>query len=88
MAVAQPLDHPWNDNGVVMHKSTFEYLKPTIAQMDNMEKARQASAQYALALENLLPDGPDKTFTLRNHRTTAMWANIAITRNADGSPRE
>ena len=38
--------------------------------------------------ETFLPDGPDKTFALRNHRTTAMWANIAVTREADGSPRE
>lgn len=70
-----------------MHSSTFEYLKPTETQLGLMEQARQASAQYARELERLLPDGPDKTFVLRSHRSNAMWANIAITRLPDGSPR-
>jgi len=34
-----------------------------------------------------LPDGPDKTFIIRAHRANAMWSNVAITRQADGSPR-
>lgn len=70
-----------------MHESTFEYLKPTEAQMDVMEDVRIAAKKFAEALEALLPDGPDKTFALRNHRTTAMWANVAITRHPDGAPR-
>ena len=37
--------------------------------------------------EALIPDGPDKTYMLRKFREVAMWANIAITRNPDGSPR-
>jgi hypothetical protein len=71
-----------------MHLSTFEYLKPTVAQMDTMEQARQAAAQYARELERLLPDGADKTFIMRAHRANAMWVNAAITRHADGAPRE
>lgn len=39
-------------------------------------------------LEAELPDGPDKTFIIRQHRQTAMWANVSITRQADGAPRE
>jgi hypothetical protein len=35
----------------------------------------------------LLPDGPDKTFVIRAHRSNAMWANVAITRLPDGTPR-
>ena len=31
---------------------------------------------YGMALVELLPDGPDKTWVIRNHRTTAMWANV------------
>jgi hypothetical protein len=38
-------------------------------------------------LEVELPDGPDKAHTIRNHRTTAMWANVAVTRLPDGTPR-
>lgn len=70
-----------------MHSSTFEYLKPTDEQLNTMNAARLASKAYADALETLLPDGPDKTFILRNHRTVSMWVNVSITRNADGSPR-
>jgi hypothetical protein len=70
-----------------MHASTYEYLKPTIEQMETMNKAREAAKVYGEALEALLPDGPDKTFLIRNHRSNAMWANVAITRQPDGTPR-
>ena len=69
-----------------MHLSTFEYLAPTQEQKELMEYMRSAALTYAQALDHL-PDGPDKTWVLRNHRTNAMWANVAITRDADGSPR-
>ena len=70
-----------------MHTSTFEYLKPTIEQMDAMQRVREAAKAFSAILETELPDGPDKTWAIRNHRTTAMWANISITRQSDGSPR-
>lgn len=71
-----------------MHPSTFEYLKPTDAQISQMATVRAAAKVFADVLANYLPDGPDKTFVIRSHRQTAMWANVAITRQADGSPRE
>lgn len=52
-----------------------------------MAACRVAAKEYAETLELELPDGPDKTFILRKLRTVAMWANVAITRNSDGSPR-
>ena len=70
-----------------MHTSTNEYLKPTIEQMEAMNKAREAAKVYGEALEALLPDGPDKTYVIRAHRSNAMWANVAITRLPDGTPR-
>ena len=70
-----------------MHDSTFEYLKPTDAQIEAMARVRAAAKVYCDALEADLPDGPDKTFTIRNHRSNAMWANVAITRQPDGTPR-
>lgn len=70
-----------------MDPSTYEYLKPTEEQLEVMEQARRAAQTYAAQLEALLPDGADKTFILRSHRTNAMWANVAITRHTDGSPR-
>lgn len=52
-----------------------------------MAALRHAAADYAMILDQILPDGPDKTFVLRAHRSNAMWANVAITREADGTPR-
>jgi hypothetical protein len=68
--------------------TTFGYLKPTEDQLRAMQFAREAAATYADALQLYLPDGADKTYVLRKVREAAMWANVAITRNADGSPRE
>ena len=70
-----------------LHPSTFEYLKPTEEQTAIMATLRYEALRYAQVLDNLLPDGPDKAFVLRAHRANAMWANVAITRKADGTPR-
>jgi hypothetical protein len=72
---------------MALHPSTFEYLKPTEAQMSDMHGCRKAAKDYASYLENALPDGPDKTYILRKFRELAMWVNVAITRQPDGSPR-
>ena len=71
-----------------LHHTTFEYLRPTDAQIKDMALLRQASAQYAKAVDAMLPDGADKTYILRRIRETAMWINVAVTREADGTPRE
>lgn len=70
-----------------MHSSTFEYLKPTDAQIETMVKARSCVAICAKGLEELVPDGPDKTYLLRMLRDVGMWVNVAITRLPDGTPR-
>lgn len=70
-----------------MHSSTYEYLKPTELQVELMARARLAARIYGEALEALLPDGPDKTYVIRAHRSNAMWANVCITRQPDGTPR-
>ena len=70
-----------------MHSSTMQYLKPTEAQLKAMEELRQAATDYMQALDTKIPDGPDKTYLLRKLREVAMWVNIAITRQPDGSPR-
>ena len=71
----------------MLHPSTFEYLKPTDQQIADMNHIRLAAAEYCRMLENILPEGPDKTFIIRNHRSNAMWSNVAITRLPDGTPR-
>lgn len=70
-----------------LHPSTYEYLKPTDAQLEAMAQVRAAAKAYNDVLEAMLPEGPDKTFVIRNHRSNAMWANVAITRLPDGTPR-
>lgn len=52
-----------------------------------MTVIRLAAKAYCEVLEQCLPDGPDKTFIIRNHRSNAMWTNVAITRLPDGTPR-
>lgn len=71
-----------------MHSSTYEYLKPTDAQIESMARVRAAAKAYNDVLDKELPDGPDKTFVIRAHRSNAMWVNVAITRLTDGTPRE
>jgi len=57
-----------------VHSSTYDYLKPTDEQLERMNRLREAAKMYGIALEDLLPEGPDKTFIIRSHRTTAMCA--------------
>ena len=70
-----------------MHHSTFEYLKPTDEQIAQMARVREAAKVYCDVLDKELPDGPDKTFVIRAHRSNAMWVNVSITRQPDGTPR-
>jgi hypothetical protein len=72
---------------MTLHESTFGYLNPTDDQKQVMTEARTAAGDYAEAIENLMPEGPDKTYALRKLREVAMWVNIGITRNPDGSQR-
>ena len=71
----------------MLHPTTFEYLPPTPGQMTAMATLRAHTAVYAGHLEAILPDGPDKTYILRKLRELAMWNNVALTREADGTPR-
>ena len=70
-----------------LHPSTFEYLKPTEDQIERMSRLREAAKVYAEVLDRELPDGPDKTFVMRAHRSNAMWVNVSVTRLPDGTPR-
>lgn len=71
-----------------LHESTFGYLNPTDAQKSDMQVCRDAAKAYADAIDAMAPDGPDKTYALRKLREIAMWVNVAITRQPDGSPRQ
>lgn len=70
-----------------LHQSTFEYVMPTQGQLEVMAELRKVTAEYAATIDQALDDGPDKTYILRRIRETAMWINVALTRHADGTPR-
>lgn len=72
----------------VIHPSTFDFLKPSDAQVETMARVRAAAKAFCDVLDAELPDGPDKTYTIRKHREVSMWANIAVTRQPDGAPKE
>ena len=71
-----------------LHESTFEYFKPNDDQVTDMQVCREAARTYAMTLSEIVPDGADKTYALRKLRELAMWVNVAIMRDADGSPRD
>ena len=71
-----------------LHEATFEHLQPTETQLATMAEGRAAFVALAKQLDELIPEGPDRTYLLRRLREVAMWVNIAITRHADGAPRK
>jgi hypothetical protein len=70
-----------------LHPTTFGFLKPNQAGIDKMAEARAATTEYAKRIEEILTDGPDKTYILRKVREIGMWALVSVTREADGTPR-
>ena len=72
---------------MALHHSTFKYVKPSDEQIDQMQVVRDAAAEYARVIEENVPAGPDLTYALRKLREVAMWVNVAIHRQPDGSPR-
>ena len=72
---------------MTLHATVFEYLKPSDDQLQHMARVRIAFAEFVSRIDVDIPEGPDKTYLMRQLRDCAMWANIAISRNPDGSPR-
>jgi hypothetical protein len=69
-----------------MAKSVYDYLQPTPKQIETMQALREAAMVYGVALAELLPDGPDKTWAIRNHRRPKdalhpqpLWSGAART---------
>lgn len=71
-----------------MDEAAFDYQIPTESQLEDMNEVRKAYKVLAEVLENVLPDGADKTYVIRTLRTCAMWSNVAITKFHDGVPRK
>jgi len=71
----------------MLHPGTFDFLTPTDEQKAKMAVLRAAGADFADLLDRTVPEGPDKTYAIRKLREVSMWANVAITRLPDGTPR-
>lgn len=70
-----------------MHPGTFDYLKPTDGQVKTMQTVREGYAALCRLVDTNCPAGADKDHAIRILRESAMWANICITRESDGTPR-
>jgi hypothetical protein len=71
-----------------MHESTMKYLKPSEEQLATMDTVRAVFADTLTLVDNLLPPGRYKSLAITAIEEAAMWANKAITRESDGTPRE
>jgi len=72
---------------MTLHATAFNHFKPTEGQFEVMEALSAAAKRYADTIDLALDNGPDKTYILQRFREIAMWVNVALTRNPDGSPR-
>jgi len=70
-----------------MAVDNYEHSKPSEEQLARMSAVREGARIYADILDKMLPPGPDKTYVFRQFRTAVMWANVAITRQPNGSAR-
>lgn len=75
-----------NDNAG-LHRTTFAYVTQSDDQKRDMETVREAFTALAATVLKTVPNGPDRTHLIRKLRECCMWANVAITRHPDGSPR-
>lgn len=73
---------------MALHPTLFQYLKPTDRQVEEMAVCRNAVAGCAGILDSVIPNGADKDRVLTLLREAGMWANVAITREPDGTPRQ
>lgn len=69
------------------HPLMFESVLPSEEQTQQMNRVRSAFTHLVTQIETHIPEGPDRTFIIRQLRDSAMWCNVAIIRNPDGSPR-
>ena len=69
------------------HPHVFTSVLPSEAQKARMDTMSTAFLGLLSYIHQHVPEGPDRTYVIRKVRETAMWCNVAIMRNPDGSPR-
>lgn len=70
-----------------MHETTFEYLKPSDAQIAEMGVLREAFAELTEKIEKRVPESRYRSLAITELEAAAMWTMKAITRQGDGTPR-
>lgn len=71
----------------MMDSTLFEYLSPTDDQRATMGEVRRGYKVLCDLIERLVPLGRYRALTITALEESAMWANKAITRDSDGTPR-
>ena len=64
----------------------FGFRRPTARTISAVEENRHRVIEYALYLDETLPDGREKDLALTALQQCAMWANYAVTH--DHSPED
>jgi hypothetical protein len=75
------------DGNIMMHPTTFEYLKPTDEQIDTLTILRANFKRTADLIESVIPEGRYRRLAITALEEAAMWANKGVTRDSDGTPR-
>lgn len=56
----------------------FTYHRPGAGQVERMKDLRECALEFALLIDESVPDGPDKSAAIRKLRECVMTANAAI----------
>lgn len=58
--------------------NVFTYHPPVGDQVERYQDIRTAGRQIAHVIDELVPDGPEKTLAIRKIQEGVMWANAGI----------
>jgi hypothetical protein len=72
---------------MTLHPLMFQPVIPTEDQSARLETMRTAFMGLMKIIDDNVPDGPDRTYIVRQIRGASMWCSYSIMRNPDGSPR-
>jgi hypothetical protein len=61
-------------------ETRFTYHPPTEGQPEKYETIRGAAKSFALTLNDLVPDGREKSLAITHLEDVVMWANAGIAR--------
>lgn len=63
-------------------ENRFTYHAPQVYQINLYESIRSEAYAYARWLDDILPDGREKSLAITHLEEVVFWANAAIARNS------